>query len=118
MEFLCGHHGSMFNIRGKIHPDPVMEDLILSDALQSVQCYGCLKDRYTKNINYTVFGFPDWNYGSASTKAYASLLRHIAIMTGLPCDKNELSPNYWINNVFGIESKFKKENTQNSSQQI
>lgn len=104
INYKCGHPASATFLCGKIHPDRAVELLLISQIFPTVDCYSCLKTVYS-NPNYVPIGFRSWGiYPNPTSKAYAHLLRHIALMADLKCDSDNSSTNYWIKTVFNLVS--------------
>jgi hypothetical protein len=108
--YKCGHYANMSIIASKVDYDPAVSELILDQAVSSVLCYTCLKVLYEADPGYIETGYTKpWHKSvSIASRAYAHLLRHIAVISGLKCNKDCIYPRYWIEDIWGIESKFKE----------
>ena len=109
--YKCGHYANMGNLSSLISSDTAVSELILDQALSSVLCYPCLKAIYEADTGYIEQGYTKPWHKSVTTasRAYAHLLRHIAVISGIECKKDCIYPRYWIEEIWEIESKFKEE---------
>ena len=108
MNYSCGHYARLDKLSGKISLNNDVQLLILEQAVSSVPCYMCLKVLYENDPIHDEPGFRQWHKGSAiSSRAYAHLLRHIAIISGIECNKDSIYPRYWIEEIWGIKNEFK-----------
>jgi hypothetical protein len=109
--YMCGHYANMGNLSIMISSDTAVSELILDQALSTVMCYPCLKELYDADPAYIEPGYTKPWHKSVTTasRAYAHLLRHVAVISGLECKKDNIYPRYWIEDLWGIESKFKKD---------
>lgn len=93
--YSCGHKIYLTNLRGKFSICKDVEDILLSDILGRIPCYGCLKVKAQQNP-LIALGLPDI-IGSPASRAWGYTLRHIVIGMGLPCDTSQRYTSYWEN---------------------
>lgn len=111
-KYLCGHYANMGILSNRISLDQAVSDLILDQAVSGVLCYPCLKELYDKNNLHAEPGFRAWHKGSAiSSRAYGHLLRHIAILSGIECNIDNIFLRYWIETIWGIKNEIQDPGT-------